>query len=257
MRQKRVYWSHFFLSSVPDHDQFFSGFCRIYLNRVIITAYYVSKGRLLKRRKMDVEGKVFGCVKRNCKWSCQIFNLLEHRNNFDWKNFWKKVNFYIDLYIWQKIFISCQNYFNQVVKTAFYVTQKNNLLRNKFIGNIIFLFSFRHWWKFFGFASASFRWSSQNSNQSVQGNVLKKVIFSQNSNFFIFFGFSTRKFPRFFRRLYAGSTVLHSTCPKELFEEIFSETHKVFNSFVRCAGKFGDLPKSSRQGCQIRPPRVN
>ena len=146
---------------------------------------------------MDVEGKVFGCVKRNCKWSCQIFNLLDHRNNFDWKNFWKKVNFYIDLYIWQKIFISCQNYFNQVVKTAFYVTQKNNLLRNKFIGNIIFLFSFRHWWKFFGFASASFRWSSQNSNQSVQGNVLKKVIFSQNSNFFIFFGFSTRKFPRF------------------------------------------------------------
>ena len=126
---------------------------------------------------MDVEGKLFYFVKRNCNWSCQIFILHDHRDILNSNIFRNKVNFCMDSYIWRKNFTPCQNYFDQVVKTAFYVTQKNNLVRNKFIGNIIFLFSFGHWGKVFGFVSASFGWDSQNSNQSVQGNVLKKNCF--------------------------------------------------------------------------------
>ena len=91
--------------------------------------------------------------------------------------FLKQCYFFIDSYIWRKNFNSYQNYFDQVLKTAFYGTKKNNLVRNKFISNIIFLFSFGHWGKVFGFVSASFGWGSQNSNQSVQGNVLKKNCF--------------------------------------------------------------------------------
>ena len=171
---------------------------------------------------MDVEGKLFYFVKRNCNWSCQIFILHDHRDILNSNIFRNKVNFCMDSFIGRKNFTPRQNYFDQVVKTAFYVTQKNNLVRNKFIGNIIFLFSFGHWGKVFGFVSASFGWGSQNSNQSVQGNVLKKnCFFSQNCNFLIFFGSSTKSFRRFFRRFYAGSSVLHSTCSKVLFEDFF------------------------------------
>ena len=66
---KKVYWNHSFLSSFPDHDQFFSGYCRKTLNQVIIIAYYVSKVRIWKRRKKDVEGKFFDLWKKNSPMS--------------------------------------------------------------------------------------------------------------------------------------------------------------------------------------------
>ena len=123
---------------------------------------------------------------------------------------------------WAKKFHSSSELFRPSCENCILCNPKDNLVRNKFIGNIIFLFSFGHWGKVFGFVSASFGWGSQNSNQSVQGNVLKKnCFFSQNCNFLIFFGSSTKSFRRFFRRFYAGSSVLHSTCSKVLFEDFF------------------------------------
>ena len=223
LRQKRVHWNHFFLSSFPDHDQFFSGFCRKFLNRVIKTAYYVSKGRIWKRRKRDIEGKLFYFVKRNCNWSCQIFILHDHRDILNSNIFRNKVNFLLYSYIWRTYFTSCQNYFNQVVKTAFYVTQKNNLLRNKFIGNIIFLFSFRHWWKVFGFVSASFGWGSQNSNQNVQGTFWRKVFFFSKLYILHLFRFFNKKISACFPKYLCGLLRSAFDVSKRAFWGIFLE----------------------------------
>ena len=198
---------------------------------------------------MDVEGKLFYFVKRNCNWSCQIFILHDHRDILNSNIFRNKVNFCMDSYIWRKNFTPCQNYFDQVVKTAFYVTQKNNLVRNKFIGNIIFFFSFGHWGKVFGFVSASFGCYSQNSNQSVQGNVLKKnCFFFSKLQFPHLFRIFNKKFSAFFPTFLRGLLCSAFYVIKGAFWGFFFREFKIFHQFHPLPKKVGPSSKMLSTG---------
>ena len=88
---KKVYWNHSFLSSFPDHDQFFSGYCRKTLNQVIIIAYYVSKVRIWKRRKKRRWRKIFRLVKKKLPHVCQNSNPHVHRISLKGRNFLKLI----------------------------------------------------------------------------------------------------------------------------------------------------------------------
>ena len=173
--------------------------------------------------------------------------------------FLKQCYFFIDSYIWRKNFNSYQNYFDQVLKTAFYGTKKNNLVRNKFISNIIFLFSFGHWGKVFGFVSASFGWGSQNSNQSVQGNVLKKnCFFFSKLQFPHLFRILTESFRRFFPTFLRGLLCSAFYVSKSAFWGFFFREFKIFHQFHPLPKKVGPsskmlstgLPNSSSM-CQV------